>query len=248
MKKIRHLLTALLIIFTWSAQSAQAYESGDILVRAGLVNVSPNEDSDGIAIPALAMPEINGTRAEVDSNSQLGLTFTYMLNSEFGLEVLAATPFTHDITANLIAASLGKIDAGEATHLPPTLSAVWYPLGSDTSVSPYLGAGLNYTIFFEEDVDADLEAAAGSLASLAGSLPMTLDLKNSFGVALQAGLDYQLNEKWHLNGSIRWIDIDTEARFKAKAGSAVPAGTTVITVDNVQIDPWVYQLNIGFRF
>ena len=67
-----------------------------------------------------------------------------------------------------------------------------------------------------------------------------LDLKNSRGLAARVGLDVALNERWHLNTSIHWIDIDTEARFSSVLGRT-------IAVDDAEIDPLVYQINIGYR-
>lgn len=232
---------------------AQAWEAGDMFVRGGVVNVSPDAGSDGVAIPALNVPAIAGTGVDVDDNTQLGLTFTYMLSANLGLEVLAATPFKHDIEANLGAAGIpgvGLVPVGETTHLPPTISAVWYPLGSSDTIKPYVGAGINYTIFFDEDVDPALEAGvpviAGALGTDLGvaSLPLDMSLDDSFGLALQAGFDWQLDSKWHLNASVRWIDIGTEAELTSPA----LGGATVITVDNVDIDPWVYQINVGYQF
>jgi outer membrane protein len=224
-----------------SATGALAYQAGDIIVRAGAVTVAPDESSDGIAIPALNIPALSGTQAEVDNDTQLGLTATYMLSSSLGIELLAATPFSHDIDANLNAANLGTISAGSTKHLPPTVSVVWYPLGSEDSISPYVGAGINYTVFFDEDVSGDLEAATGALAELDGPLPMSLDLDDSWGLAAQLGVDVALNSNWHVNASVRWIDIETDARFSA-------GGATIISVDNVEIDPFVYQINIGYKF
>jgi len=227
---------------------AVAYEAGDIIVRGGAVTIVPDERSDAIAIPALGIPKLGGTRAQVNNDTQLGLTATYMLNSAIGIELLAATPFSHDISANLDAAGLGVIKAGSATHLPPTLSVVWYPFASTGTFLPYVGAGVNYTVFFEEDVHADIEAAAAGLAGLDGSLPMSLKLDNSLGLAVQVGVDVAVGGNWHINASVRWVDIDTDATFKAWDGSVIAEGTTVIRVDNVEIDPWIYQLNIGYKF
>jgi outer membrane protein len=223
-----------------AAQSAVGYEAGDILVRAGVATVAPDDSSDGIAIPALAIGKMPGTRAEVDSDTQLGLTATYMLNSAWGVELLAATPFKHDITANLGGGV--KVKAGDTKHLPPTLSLVWYPLGSASAIKPYIGAGLNYTTFFSEGVNGELEALAGDLADVGGPLPMRLKLDDSWGFAAQIGVDVALTDRWHLNGSLRWIDIDTKATFSASGVGKV------ITVGNVEIDPWVYQVNLGYRF
>ena len=231
---------------------AQAWEAGDMFVRGGVVNVSPDASSDGVAIPALGISPIDGTSVDVEDNTQLGLTFTYMMSSNFGLEVLAATPFKHDITADLTAAgivldgnSVGVAPVGETTHLPPTVSAIWYPFGSSDTVKPYVGAGLNYTVFFDEEVNPALEAVTGRLAAggvEAPPVPLDMELDGSFGLAFQAGFDWELDSKWHLNASVRWIDIGTDAELtNADLG-------TVITVDNVDIDPWVYQVNIGYQF
>lgn len=244
MKKMFETLTIAAAVAAASiATPALAYEAGDIIVRAGLATVAPDEKSDGIAVPALGIAPIDGTEAEVDDNTTLGLTLTYMLGSKLGIELLAATPFKHDISANLDGYSSGlKVDAGETKQLPPTLSAVYYPLGdSGSAFQPYLGVGVNYTIFFEEDVDSDLESLTGTLAGASGPVPLDLELDDSVGVAVQIGADYSINKNWLLNASVRWIDINTDATFKSSLGET-------IAVDDVEIDPWVYQINIGYKF
>ena len=240
---MKHVLTAIALATTaMTATQAVAYEPGDFFVRGGFAIVSPDSDSDAIAIPALDIGPIDGTSVEVDDNTQLGLTLTYMLSDSFGVELLASTPFTHDITADLTPIGRGNPPVGETTHLPPTLSAVWYFMGSSEQVKPYLGAGINYTIFFDEEVSSELEALTGELAGAAGPVPLDMDLDDSLGLALTAGFDYELNESWHMNATIRWVDIST------KANITNPDLGSVITVDNIDIDPWVYQLNIGYKF
>lgn len=234
---------AVVLFSSLLATSTLAYEAGDFFIRFGAVTVAPDESSDGVAIPALGVSPISGTEAEVDDETQLGITLNYMFSSTLGVELLAATPFTHQITANLNGHTPGlKTRAGETKHLPPTLSVVYYPMGeSGSAVQPYVGLGLNYTIFFEEDVNSDLEELTGVLAGAAGPVPMKLKLDNSFGAAVQAGVGYQINENWHLNAAIRWIDINTDATFTSALGDT-------ITVDDVEIDPFVYQINVGYTF
>lgn len=226
------------------ASPAMSYQAGDLFVRAGAVQVAPDESSGGIAIPALDVAAIAGTDARVDNDTQLGLTLTYMYSHNFGVELLAATPFEHDITANLDGHTAGlQVPAGSTKHLPPTVSAVYYPLADNSSaVQPYVGAGINYTRFFSEDVAPELEALTGVLAAGEGADPiaMKLELDDSWGLALQLGVDVALDPQWHLNGSVRWIDIDTKASF-SNAGD-------VITVGNIELDPWVYQINVGYTF
>ena len=240
---MKKLITTLSITGTaLFALQAQAWEPGDMIVRAGVATVSPDAGSDGIAIPALGIDPISGTSVDVGDDTQLGLTFTYMYTSNFGVEVLASTPFTHSISADLNAAGLGVAPVGETSHLPPTISAVWYPIGSKAPFKPYLGAGLNYTMFFDTSVSPVLEGVVGGLAGLPEAPQLDMDLEDSLGLALQAGLDYAIDDAWHVNASIRWVDINTDATITNKALGKV------ITVNNVEIDPWVYQVNIGYKF
>lgn len=224
-----------------------AYEKGDWVVRAGVVHVAPEGESGGVAVPALGVGPIAGTGVEPSNDTRVGFTATYMLSNSLGVEAIGAPPFTHDITADLSVAGFGKVDAGKVTQLPPIVSLVWYPLTSQKTVSPYVGLGLNYTMFWDEKASPTLEATVPLVAQALGTdlgvsrLPLNLQVKNSWGVAVQAGVDVALNDRWHLNASVRWVDIDTKATLKSD-------GVTIITVDDIEIDPLVYQFNVGYRF
>jgi outer membrane protein len=235
------LILALVTIF--AAQSVMAFEAGQWFMRAGLANVAPGSSSDGIAIPALGVAPIPGTEAEADVETQLGLTINYMVNPRWGVELLAATPFSHEITADLNGFTPGlEVDAGKVKQLPPTLSLNYYPMGgTGQKFQPYIGLGVNYTIFFSEDVDSDLEALTGTLAGAAGPVDMDLELDDSVGLAAQVGFDYFVNDNWYINAAIRYIDIETDAVFESALGDT-------ITVDNVSIDPMVYQFTFGYSF
>ena len=67
-----------------------------------------------------------------------------------------------------------------------------------------------------------------------------LSLDDSLGLAAQIGADYMLNDKWFVNGSVRWIDTDTEVTFNL--------GGDAGSVDSIEIDPWVYTVTLGYRF
>ena len=207
--------------------STQAHQAGDLIVRAGAANVSPDASSSELVVSGGA---VAGSSADVKDNTQLGLTLTYMMTDNWGVDVLASTPFKHDITANTGALGLGTVNAGDTKHLPPTVSLVYFPADASATFQPFVGLGANYTHFFEEDVDAQLEGVLG-----AGSL----NLDGSFGLAVQAGFDYQLSDDIWLNGTVRWIDIDTDARFEF-------TGADIET--DVEIDPLVYMLSLGWKF
>lgn len=206
-----------------AASSAFTYEAGDLILRAGVASVQADEDSSNLELNGVGLP---GTGAGVDNSDQLGLTITYMLTPHIGWGVLAATPFEHDLKAN----GLG-LDAGKTKQLPPTFTLQYFPMDSTSVFQPYVGVGINYTIFFSEDVDSDLEGIFGS---------GDLDIDDSFGLAAQIGADYAINEHWLLNASVWYLDIDTDATFKFGGGTRIEA--------DVDVDPWVYMLGLGYRF
>ena len=203
--------------------NGQAYEAGDIIFRAGPATVDPDSSSGLINLGGAPLA---GTEVQVESDTQLGLTLSYMLNDHWGIELLASTPFEHDITET----GVGVANVGSAKHLPPTLVAQYYPMHSDSAFQPYFGAGLNYTTFFSEKTSPEIDNALGN---------GDLSLDDSFGLALEVGFDYALTDTWLLNLSAWLIDIDTDAEINTPAGQ--------ITVD-VDIDPVVYMLGLGYKF
>lgn len=210
-----------------SSAGVMAYEAGNVIVRAGSATVEPNDDSSRLTLNDAVLPN---SRAYVDSDTQLGLTLTYMFTDHLGLGLLAATPFKHDIKAkNLLVP--GKIDAGSTKHLPPTLTLQYFPMKAESRLQPYAGVGINYTKFFEEDVAGELEGVVGAGGKL--------KLDDSWGVAFELGMDYALSDRWVVNAAVWYIDIDTDAKFNFP-------GAEVKT--KVDIDPLVYMLGIGYKF
>lgn len=200
--------TLLVALACMAAAPAFGHEQGDIIVRAGPAQVSPDVSTDAAT-----------TGIDVDSNVQLGLTATYMLSPRFGVEILAATPFEHDITAN-------GTTIGSTKQLPPTVSAQWFPM-TNAKVQPYVGIGLNYTTFFSEAFNATGQAATGATR---------LELTDSFGLALEAGMDVQITDKLLLNVAVWKVDINTD----------VEADGTKI--GEVEIDPFAAMVGLGMKF
>ena len=147
------LTAAILAVMATASAGSYAHQEGAWIVRVGATTVAPNDDSDKITLPT--QPDETVLRGvEVDHDTQLGLIPVYMITDNWGMELLAATPFEHDISVKGL-----PLDAGSTKHLPPTLSLQWYPRGGSSGWQPYVGVGLNYTLFFDEEVDRDLEGA-----------------------------------------------------------------------------------------
>ncbi|MDX1725292.1 MAG: OmpW family outer membrane protein [Pseudomonas sp.] len=222
---MRKSLLALSILATaLAAPLAQAYEAGDIIVRAGAATVDPHEDSSALKLNGAPL----GGQATVDSDTQLGLTGTFMLTDNLGIGLLAATPFQHQVGVKGLGALDGKL--ADIKHLPPTLSLQYFPLAASSRLQPYVGAGLNYTTFFDEDLTSQREGQGFS----------NLELDDSWGLALEAGVDYMLTDNLLVNATVWYLDIDTTA-------TADLAGAGQVKVD-VDIDPWVYMVGLGYKF
>ena len=140
----KSLLSASLVALALAAPLAQAHTAGDIIVRAGAITVNPDADSSSVKVDRgpLAGADLGG-KATMSSDTQLGLNFAYMLTDNWGIELLAASPFEHDvkIKGTALGAANGKL--GTLKHLPPTLSLVYYPLDAKSAFQPYVGAGIN---------------------------------------------------------------------------------------------------------
>ena len=201
------------------AMPAQAYEKGDWIFRAGAGMVDPQgtaasftDDTDTLYI-------------EVDSGSALTLTGAYFFSPNWSFEVLAASPFTHDVKLGLEGEGTAKI--GEVRQLPPTFTFQYHFL-PDGTFRPYVGLGLNWTTFFDEKLVSELSDQG---------LSLTVD--DSFGAAVQVAADVALGDKWLLNFDVRWIQLEADANLSDGVD------TETISLD---ISPLVYSINLGYRF
>ena len=216
---------------TLLASPAMAHEAGTWVVRAGVGTVSP--DSDNLVLTNFPATGIVST-IEVDDGTSLTLSGTYMITENWAFDILAAWPFSHDIDLTVVdttsPGSPTSLKAGETKHLPPTFSMQYHFL-PDAKFQPYAGAGVNYTTFFDTEVTSALTSLLGVTS---------LDLDDSFGLALQLGADWLVDDNWLVNFDVRYINIETDA--------TVSDGTTEADIGTVKIDPYVYSINVGYRF
>ncbi|MCK7545683.1 outer membrane beta-barrel protein [Marinobacter bryozoorum] len=225
-----------------AAGSAQAYQAGDIIVRAGAVTVDPNESSDHVSLAGSGLAD-EGWEVGVDSDTQLGLSATWMMTDSFALSLLAATPFQHNLYGS---GSLPKAaDLGSTKHLPPTLTLQYYPLHSSHKIQPYIGVGVNYTIFFEEETSDTLTGAVDNYLGGGVVSSTDMDLDDSFGVAAEIGVDIRLSDQFGINAGVWYADIDTTADINAYGANGDKLGTAKV---DVEIDPMVYMVGFTYSF
>ena len=198
-------LAAAAALFT--ATPALAQQAGDWTFGLGAHVVAPKSGNGSLAGGALD--------ADVGDNWRPTVTGEYFFRDNWGIEVLASLPFQHDL-------ELYGVKAGSTKHLPPTVSLQYHFAGSG-KVKPFIGAGLNYTLFFSQD----------STGPLAGA---DLDLDNSLGLALHGGLDFAVGTNKFVRVDARWIDIDTDVKVNGA------------TVGTVNIDPMGYGAAFVWKF
>lgn len=190
------------------AQPALAQQAGTWTLGVGAHQVSPKSDNGTVLGGAAQL--------EIGDDARPTITFEYFVHGNVGIEVLAAIPFEHDIDV----VGVGRV--GSTKHLPPTVS-VQYHFNSHGVVSPFIGVGLNYTAFFSED----------TRGALAGT---KLKLKDSWGPAAHAGLDFPLGDRGAIRVDVRWMDIDSEVQING------------VKIGTAEIDPLTYGIAYVWTF
>ena len=176
-----------------------------------------------------ALGVITRDNGSVDGISGSGLSYSDTVVPEVDISYF----FTDNISAELILgmtyanvhgegsiAGLGEI--GKTWLLPPTLT-LQYHFTDFGAFKPYIGAGVNYTIFYNQS----------------GKSADSLDVKNTFGVALQAGFDYMFDQHWGANLDVKKIFLRPD--FDATVGGANVSG-------KAKLDPWLVGAGITYRF
>ncbi|MEG9490576.1 OmpW/AlkL family protein [Mannheimia indoligenes] len=212
---------AILLGSTLLAGSAMAHQAGDTMFRFGAVHVKANSSSTTTTPAKLVDVDLT-----VKNNTQLGLTATYMLADNVGIELLGATPFSHKIDAYVPQLNLDLGPVVSLKQLPPSLYAQYYFFEPNAKVKPYVGAGLNYTRFYH----------AKSVDSAVTNLNVK---KHSFGPVANLGVDVKLTDNIYFNAAAWYTRIKTTAKFTAK------------DLDHevkVKLDPVVLFAGFGVKF
>ncbi len=158
----------------------------------------------------------NGLKTDVDDAITPEIDFTYFFTNNISAELIAATA-EHQVDA-------GNFNVGDAWILPPTLT-LQYHFTPERKFSPYVGAGLNYSLFYGESNGAGFN---------------NLDVDGGFGYAVQAGFDYWLNDNWGINLDAKYVNLDIDVD--------VDLGATHLDADNVDLDPFIIGMGVSYRF
>lgn len=199
--------------------------SASLLATCILSSTASAQDQDWmVRVRALGvLPDVSSSTnigGHVDVNNSLvpELDISYFFTKNIASELILATT-KHDLTAK--GTTLGDVNVGSAWLLPPTLTLQYHFTQWENIAKPYVGAGLNYTFFYD--------TSPGALNSVS--------YKNNLGYALQAGVDIPVKNNWYVNFDVKKVFLSTTATFN---GGAVRA--------DVDLDPWLIGAGVGYRF
>ena len=206
-----YLLTISILSFNVTASDYDAVKSkGDILIGLKILNLSPDEKSSTSI----------GGEASVNADVVPELDIRYFITDNFAIEAIAGTT-KHSVRA--IGTALGDVDLGHTWVLPPTVT-FQYHFETSNNFKPYVGVGLNYTLFYNSN--------PGDV--------IRVSYKNDFGYAANIGFDYFITDKNYLN-----IDIK---KFKINTSNVIDAGVAGIATADVDLDPLAISIGYGWRF
>lgn len=188
-------------------------QAGDFMIGFGVIGVLPR-DSGNVDL-------IGGTpSASFAVTPQLD--FTYFFTPNIAVNLIAATS-RHEL--EVTGSALGTVDLGRVWALPPTLTLQYHPLPA-SRYSPYVGVGVNYTMFYGE---------GGSRTAPV----LDVDVRNAFGAALNAGIDIELAPNWLLNFDVKWIYLRPDVQVDTSVGRIGA---------NANLDPWIFGASVRYRF
>lgn len=189
----------------------QAFECGDWLVRARALWISPNDSSGSVNT-------IPDSKVSVEDSWTGELDFTYMWTQNIGTELVLATS-KHKIEGEK---SLHGVKIGSTWVLPPSLM-LQYHFMPECSFQPYVGVGVNYTVFYSKHCSIE---------------HTKLHLKNSWGASFQAGFDWLISDCWFVNLDAKYITMSTRATLSGGTPGHV----------HVRLNPWTLGIGVGRRF
>jgi outer membrane protein len=203
---------ALAIAGAAQAQTFTPKAAGHFMLNVRVTDVAPVGKHD---IDTLAGAS-TGLKAQVSDSVMPTIGLTYFITDNIAVEAIAGT------TKHTVSAVGPGVDVNvrETWVLPPVVS-LQYHFMPKSRFSPYVGAGVNYMIFYNGK-------------NLNG---FHLKLKDGFGAALQAGADYAISGPWSAN-------VDVKKIFFESDGKDAVAGLKT----RVKLNPWVLSAGVGYRF
>jgi len=230
-KALAPAMTAAVIAAATLSQPVMAQEAGTIQVKVLATAVLPDGKVKEIKGGTLAETVAGlGVQTEANDNYVPTVAIEYFATPNVSVETICCTT-AHHVSANAPAGLDGAVLADKVTIIPATFT-LKYHFGAAGGIRPYIGAGPSYFIFLKD------KAGAGATSALTAT---KVQVDDTFGVALQAGVDVPLNAAMSLSVDAKRYFMRPDAHFYNAAG-------TEVLETSHKLDPWVVSAGVGFKF
>lgn len=221
-----------------------AQKAGDDIISAGIVNVNPNPSlgalsstGGGPGVAAFFNSQTAGAGASISSVNTLTVGWLHMFTDNLAGEVAIGIPpkLTVDVTTPSAAAK-SHPGAATSTYMAPAVIAKYLFNKPGEQWRPYVGLGVTYVSF--SDVTANLTDPL--VINLAGT---SASLSSAWAPVYNAGVIYNINDRWSVNASVSYIPVNTTATFVSSAATGNATTTASLKLDTID-----YVLRVGYKF
>lgn len=196
------------------------------MIRLRVLGVLP--DAGDSSVNVVGVPALSSPNSGLDISNQVipELDISYFFTSNIAAELILGVT-RHHVTGT---GTLAGLDIGKTTLLPPTLT-LQYHFTNFGAFKPYIGAGVNYTVFFNN---------SAANVPFAGLAVTNLHVSNAWGGAVQFGFDYMLDRHWGLNVDVKklWL----QPNYSATVNGTIPV------IGTAHIDPWLVGGGVTYKF
>jgi outer membrane protein len=211
------LAAAVTLVTLAGLTSGAAAQSHDATVKFGAIRYDTHSKTNGVS--GIGVPP--GADATTGDATTVLLTYERLVTPAIGIELVVGVPPKITARATGSVAFLG--DVLSARNVAPTLLVNYHFGAKGDALRPYVGAGINYTRF--TDVKTTLPASK-------------VELGDSTGLALQAGVDYAIDERWGVFASVAKVDVKSKL---------VATGATVLQ-STIDFRPITFAVGVSWRY
>jgi outer membrane protein len=206
------LVAALAVAGVAQAQDFKPKAKGDIVLNVRVTDVAPTGSDPIVTLAGAA----TGLRAKASYDVMPTVGLTYFLTDNIAVEAIAGT------TNHTVRAKGPGVDVKvKETWVLPPIVTLQYHFAPQARVSPYVGAGVNYMLFY-----------SGSDKN-----GFNLHIDDGFGAALQAGVNIAMRDQWTINLDAKKVFFETDAVDRTNGIKT-----------KVTLNPWVLSAGVGYRF
>lgn len=215
-------LVAIAALCAAGAASAQA--AGQWTAKVGLNQITPKVESGDISAPALP-----GSKADVGPDTKPIFVIAYGLTDHFSAELNVGVPYRHTLYGAGAIAGTGQL--GSVEVLPPTAFLQYRFFAPDALFRPYVGVGATYAYFQKARGSGQMTALTNP-----GGPATTFKVQNKAAASIEAGLVYNINQKWFVDVTLIKTFLKTKVNFSTGQHQ------------DMRLDPQAASISVGYKF